>query len=233
MEKPVSTTLTELRDRARQRADMVNSAFVTDTELTTYINQGFFELYDLVVASFEDYFTTSTTFTISSGNTTNLPAGFYKLRGVDFQADATTGVYVPLRMYNFLNRNTRNTAPYYMTGGAAREYRIMGDQLLFIPADGATGNYRLWYVPTASELANGTDTIPTSLSKFGWDEYIVLYAAERMLAKEESDTSDIIRQRGEIAARIEKMAANRDIEQVEHVTDTQNGFPWTDYFWRG
>lgn len=229
----MSTTLTELQTRARQRADMVSSAFISDAELTTYINQGLFELYDLVVAAFEDYFTTSTTFTISSGNAYTLPASFYKLRGLDYQTDSVVGVYVPLRQYNFLNRNTRNTAPYYMTGGTAREFRIMGDQILFIPEDGAAGNYRLWYVPTVVELSSGSDTIPNSLSKFGWDEYIVLYAAERMLAKEESDTSDVIRQRAEIAARIDKMAANRNIEQVEHVTDTQNGFPWVDFFWRG
>lgn len=229
----MATTLSNLQERARQRADMVGSTFVTDSELTGYINQGLFELYDRVVAAFEDYFTTSTTFTISSGNTYTLPASFYKLRGLDYQTDSVTGVYVPLRQYNFLNRNIRNTAPYYMTGGTAREFRIMGDQLMFIPSDGATGNYRLWYVPSISPLSSGSDTIPESLSKFGWDEYIVLFAAERMMSKEESDIRDVSQQRAEIAARIDKMAANRNIEQVEHVTDTQNGFPWIDFFWRG
>ena len=49
-------TETELKDRARRRADMVNSTFVTDTEIRDYLNSSISELHDMMVKSYEDYF---------------------------------------------------------------------------------------------------------------------------------------------------------------------------------
>ena len=50
-------TLLELRTAARQRSDMVNSQFVSDAELNSYINQSAFEYYDLMVQKYSnDYF---------------------------------------------------------------------------------------------------------------------------------------------------------------------------------
>ena len=56
-------SLSTLRLLARQRADMENSQFVTDTEMRRYINRGYAELYDLIVtsANSEDYFLESST----------------------------------------------------------------------------------------------------------------------------------------------------------------------------
>ena len=47
-------TLTQLIAAVRQRADFVNSQFVTDAELTSYINQSYFELYDLLIQKYGD-----------------------------------------------------------------------------------------------------------------------------------------------------------------------------------
>ena len=56
---PVPTgemALAQIRLKAKQRADRVNSNFVTDPEWDSYINQAAFELYDLLVTEYEDYF---------------------------------------------------------------------------------------------------------------------------------------------------------------------------------
>jgi hypothetical protein len=198
---------------------MVNSSFVGATEWTDYINAGYLELYDLVVAAFEDYFTTSTTFTISSGNTYTLPSNFYKLRGLDYSLN---GSYVNCTMFGFSERNLqsswRSAALYNRTG---RQYRVIADTLYIVPEDRAAGSYKIWYVPAATLLSSGSDTLPTSLSKFGWDEYICLYAAERALNKQESDVSVIRAQLQQVANRIISMAANRNIDQPEKITDLQ------------
>src|SRR5262249_31311183 len=49
-------TLGQIRLAAQQRADRVNSNFVTKPEWDSYINQSMFELYDLLVTLYEDYF---------------------------------------------------------------------------------------------------------------------------------------------------------------------------------
>lgn len=225
----MATTLLNLRDRARSRADMEDSSFVSDPELDAWINQGYMELYDIVVSAFEDYFTTSTTFTISSGNTQALPATFYKLRGLDLN---NNGKYVNCREFNFADRNDiGNRFAWLSYYAPARSYRIMGDQLIILPEDNASGSYKLWFVPAATLLVNTSDTIPASLSKFGWDEYIVLYAAERMLSKEESGVTDVVRERAEIANRITQMAANRQVDQSETVQDVADWSPYMPGGW--
>ena len=48
----MSITLAELRTQARNRADMESSEFVTDTELTDYINSSIAELHDILIQSY-------------------------------------------------------------------------------------------------------------------------------------------------------------------------------------
>ena len=216
----MTVSLTNLTDRSKQLADMVNSFFVSPAEWTNYINAGYAELYDLVVASFEDYFTTTTTSTITTGNNTiSLPASFYKLRALDYSLN---GTYVNCTQFTFNDRNMqsnwRSSALYNRAG---RQYRIVGDTLYIVPEDRAAGTYQIWYVPALTLLSSGSDVLPTSLSKFGWEEYICLYAAERALNKQESDVGVIQKQRQDLANRIISMAANRNVDQPERITDLQ------------
>ena len=214
----MATTLTQLQTRARYIADMTNSQFISDAELTYYINSGLTELYDLVVRSFEDYFINTTTFTIASGaNSYALPSDFYKCRAVDFQLN---GNWTTVKLFNFANRNTfRRVSFLYATPDSGRRYRIFGDNLIIQNTDNAAGNYRMYYVPAPTLLTSGSDTIPATLSQAGWDEYIALYAAERMLSKEETDNREVITRREELKQRIISLAADRQVEQSEVVSD--------------
>ena len=51
---PGQTTLGNIRATVRQRADMVNTQFVTDAELNGYISASYFELYDIIIQKFGD-----------------------------------------------------------------------------------------------------------------------------------------------------------------------------------
>ncbi len=78
-------TLAQLRTASRQRADMVNSTFISDPELNSYINASYYELYDLLVQKYgNDYFMKEYSFQLQ-GNISQypLPADFFKLLGVD------------------------------------------------------------------------------------------------------------------------------------------------------
>ena len=121
-------TLGQLRTLCRERADMENSNFISDSELNSYINSSCAELYDLIVGQHDDYYVTSATLTISSGNTVSLPSDFYKLRGLDYRVDANN--YLTVKRFNFASRNLRDrdTSAFY---GLApyREYRVLGSTL--------------------------------------------------------------------------------------------------------
>ncbi len=127
----MARTVAQMVLRARQHADQVNSNFVGPDEAISYVSAAYKELYDLLVESFEDYFVTSGSLTVSSGNSVALPADFYKLRGLDLYEG---GRYHPLTSFNFNERG-------------------------YMDEDQVTGTYRLWYVPLASDLTADTDSV--------------------------------------------------------------------------
>jgi len=215
----MAVTLNTLTDRAKQVADLVNSEFVSTTEWTAWINMGLAELYDVVVGAYEDYFTTSTTKTISTGSSSfTLPTDFYKLRGIDYQLASSD--YINVLQYSFADRNRNVERPYVARGNeAARRYRMIADTVEITPTDRAAGTYRVWYVPAVTQLSTGTDTIPTALSKAGWEEYIVLYAAGLAKLKGEESVTDIEQRKAALLARITSMASNRNADQPERITD--------------
>lgn len=221
----MAVTLTNLTDRAKQMADLVGSSFVSSTEWTTWINSGLMELYDIVVAAYEDYFTTSTTSTITTGSSFSLPAAFYKLRGIDYQLTSTDYINVP--QFNFNERNRQVEWAYSARGNdSVRRYRIIADTIEITPTDRASGTYRIWYMPAATALSGGSDTIPTALSKAGWEEYIVLYAAIKAKLKGEEDAADMENQKAALAQRITSMSANRNADQPERITDLSRRGEW-------
>ncbi len=233
--------LSQIRLKAMQRADRVNGQFVTMAEWNSYINQSMFELYDLLVTLYEDYFMASPVqFTVNGsqflypfpdGSTTFLnpisgqnfvaPA-MYKLLGVDLALNNATNAYVTLNKFMFNDRNRfvyPNTAST-IYGVFNMQYRTMGSNIEFIPTPSAGQQIRLWYVPRLTELLQDTDTTQMGIS--GWIEYVIVKAAYYALTKEESDTQPLVTQLVALTERINASAANRDAGQPEKISDTRS-----------
>lgn len=219
----MTITLTQLIAQSRQRADMENSQFVTDAELTTYINSSIAELHDLLIGAYDsDYSLRSVSFTTTSGtsdyalpNGTNYSAApsFYKLRGVDIALYGSE--YVNIQAFNFNERNNNINA----TWNEAIRYRLVGSNITFSPAPTGTMNCRLWYLPVATKLASGGDTLD-DLNQYS--EYVIVDAAIKCMQKEESDVSVLMAQKAALTARITQMAQNRDAGSSESITDVYN-----------
>lgn len=227
----MTTTLANLRLQARQRADMVNSQFVTDSEFNQYISDSYAELYDLLVSKFQDYYVKNPplSVTINTGNTIDLPADFYKLSGVD-RALTGDGDFYTLRPFTFEDRNARRSATRFRGLYPAIRYRIYGNQILLSPDDQAVGTYRVWYIPRFTALVNDSDTVD---GVNGWELYIVTDAAIKALTKEESDASALMQMKMALLKRIEDMAANRDAGEPGRVTDVSlHNFDSDFYPWR-
>ena len=275
-----NVSLTELRTLTRQRADMQNSQFVDDTELTRYLNNSWGELYNLIIDNFnEDYYTTTNTFTLTSGTDSySLPSDFYKLRGVDLVV--TTTESVPLRRYNWAER-TRNSVTV-----RARDYRyrVQKGSIVFTPVPSTNDSIKIFYIPsprklesvTPSGVTRGSTTTytvsshsfvaddvvnvsgflasdynsqqtvqsvtsttivtdldssalsaPTSIGTVesvfdfyaGWDEYIIVDSALKMLVKEEQDVTGLMVQKNMLKERIITESQNRDAGEPQTVTD--------------
>lgn len=243
---PVPTgemSLSQIRDQAKQRADRVNSNFLTVPEWNQNINKAMFELYDLLVTVFEDYYVanpiqfvcdgTTYLYALPNGSNTFLdanntsitltPPPFYKLLGVDLALNNAVNAYVTVNKFNFIDRNRfvyPNTAST-IYGVFNLQYRLMGRNIEFIPTPSAGQAIRLWYIPRLQELLQDTDTTTTGVS--GWIEYVIVRAAKYALDKEESDSSKLDQELMFLKQRIEETAANRDAGMPDKISDTRQG----------
>lgn len=218
------TTLSELRTLVLQRCDMVNSNFVSDTELNSWINQACDCLYDLIVSRYEDYYTTSFQFTIASGQDGyTLPSSVYKIRGLDFQI---SGDWVTLHTFTFEERNRGNRQINRALLGLTNiKYKWVGSDIKIIPGDQAAGTYRCWYIPDFVELTSDSDELSSDLNR--WKEYIIADVAIKCLIKEESDPSALMAEKAELERRVLNMAQNRDAGAPERVQDVSSNL-WDD-----
>lgn len=236
-------SLGQVRLNAKQRADMVNSGFVTDTEWNSYIVQSYFELYDLLVAADEQYYVATPAKFNTDGTTFlyNLPNGvlsftdlngnafvakpFYKLMGVDLAINTANNAYVAINKFQFINRNRfiypNSSSSIY--GVFNMQYRLMGDKIEFIPTPSAGQSIRLWYIPRLEQPLADTDIL-NGVS--GWLEYVIVDAAIKAMQKEESDVSTLMVQKQALTLRIQGMSVNRDEGQPDRISDIRGGGMW-------
>ena len=237
-------SLGELRTHAQERADRLNSDFVSLTEWNSYINQSILELYDLLIKAYEDYYVaepfqfrsdgSSWRYKLPTGqpgpiaffdmnNAPVTPPAFYKLMGVDLAVNNANNAYVTINKFNFMDRNRfvyPNTAST-IYGVFNLQYRLVGDSIEFIPTPTGNQTIRIWMIPRLQKLLSDKDVSTTGIS--GWLEYVITDAAIKALQKEESDVSTLAAQKMALIKRIQDSSVNRDAGQPDRVSDIHQG----------
>ena len=215
-----TVTLLTLKTQVREAANMENSLFVSDAELGRYIDMSYAELYDLLVKTFENYYTLGPIeATLSSGNSLPLPADFYKLVGIDTKFG---GSWYPIKPFEMAERGRWvNANKLAYVGMINIAYKIIKDAIVFYPESSATGTYRYWYIPKRTSL---TSDIVTIDGVNGWHQYIIIDAAIKCLQKEESDVSALMAEKQAMISRIESMAPARDAGAPKRIADTTTSY---------
>jgi hypothetical protein len=215
------------------------------SEWNTYINLAMFELYDLLITTYEDLYVAPPIQFVADGVTyqyplpnganqfldannpaiTITPRPFYKLLGVDLALQNVNNAYVTVNKFNFIDRNRfvyPNTSST-LYGVFNLQYRLMGDNsIMFIPTPSGGQAIRIWYIPRLKELLADTDTSDTSVS--GWIQYVIVRAAMYALQKEESDVAGLSQELLFLKQRIETTAINHDAGQADTISDVRNGY---------
>lgn len=185
-------TIAEIKRRARNRADMQHSGFISDEELLDMINEAYCELYDTLVVAFQNYYIAEETIQLVPGTSAYpFPDDFYKIISVDFQNGNSWETLFP---FNELERNS----------------------VLTTTATIPNATIRLRYIPAPVTFTDDADEIDGIA---GWEALLITDVAIMMLDKEESDTSALERRRMREYARIQTMAQNRDVTMPGTVTD--------------
>jgi len=207
------TLASALISQARQRADQVGSQFVSDSEALDYLKLGYQNFYDLVVQSNNTYYISQFDVTLVSGQQDYpLPADFYKLLGMDLMA--TVGAPVTLRPFQWNERNRYKYAGLTTMAGPVYRYNLLGSNVRFTPIPGS-GSVRVYYTPLAALPTADTDNIDT----MGFDEFMILSVALKMLAKEESDTQLVAAELAAQRERVQTMLADQDASFPKAVID--------------
>jgi hypothetical protein len=214
------TTLLQLRTRARQLADMVNSQFVSDAELTSMVNASYQELYDLVLETDQGLYVSDSTFTLTTSDSGrySIPATVYKVCGIDYQVGSE---YLPLQLFQWAERGLRNRSALRLRDRNGLQYRLVGNYIQLDPSDNSAGSYKLWYTPALTLLSADSDAIDTWVSRAGWEEYIAIDCALKMKEKEESDTSGLQRMKDRMALRVVNAGSNRNVGDTIRVSDSR------------
>lgn len=227
----MSITLAQLKTQARQRADMEDNNFISDSELTNYINNSIAELHDILVQAYSsDYSIETYEFsTVVDDPDYALPADFYKLRGVDAKLNGSD--WYALLPFNFNERNKFDDfGVWSFLGIGSVRYRLVGNNLRFSPTPDKAVDIRMWYIPTAPELSDDADTY---VNYNGYDEYVIVDAAIKMKLKEESDVSELYQIKSDLLRRIEEASQNRDAANPESVVDIYESNNDYRYFTKG
>lgn len=224
-----AVTLAQLRARALARADLEASHYATETAsiatVNTLLNASADALHDKLVGLFEDRYVAESTFTTSGGLPAPLPAettppsedvalpvDFYRLLGVDLEV--SSGTWVALEAYDFRQRNRLSNTT--SADGCSVRYRLQGDVVHLLPVPAAGLNARLIYVPARAQLEEEDDPLQ---GVSGWEEWVVVDTARKLLLREESDTSGVEREMAELNARIQLSASRRDVGRAPRVQD--------------
>ena len=221
-----TVTLTTLRSRVRERADMVGSSFIADaaTGLDAWINEANQKLHGMLVdAMGEEYVSSTSSFTTVSGTADYaLPAGFYKLYGVDLNFQ---GAWRSLLRYERSERNAyREMRPDLLP-----RYSIVGSNLRLYPSDVGGLSGSILYAPEATVLTAGSDSVSYPN---GWEKYIVIDAAIQALLKEESSVTALMQERARIEQEIRDAKESRDMATPKRAVDFELVELESDFLWR-
>lgn len=246
---PSEMSLAELRLRGQQRADRVNSNFVTTTEWNYMARVSMYELYDLLIGTYERFNTAPQVFITTNfvqnntnqiqsyplpdgvtnylggtlGGVSGLPAqAYYKLVGVDLGVNTSNNAWVTVKRFDWIDRNNYvyPNSTSTIYGVYNMRYNILNNNLVIIPNPAGNQQLRLTYSPRLPALLADTDL--TNIGWSGWLQYVTCRMAKYALDKEEdSDTSKLDAELLFLKTRIEQMAANRDEGANDTIANTR------------
>lgn len=211
-------TLAEVRTRAAQRADVEYDPsvddvdrFVTNAELDQLINTGYQELFGHLGRCGMHRIESTETITATGATSYSLPSDLWAVLTVH-RIDNSGEPMMLKRHDHRLRPSTTFSAP-------ASTYRVVGTSIEFNPLP-ASGDYEVRYIPVPGTLTDDDETLDGVL---GWEEYVVLFVAARLLQKEgsHSDADKLKMDARELMQRIQDEAQAAEMSEgtcIQNVT---------------
>jgi hypothetical protein len=227
-------TLSTLIAAVRSRIDRVGSAFISDSEITGWLNEGLAELWDVITQANQDYTLESDTVSIVSGTNTYDLSSFdpeiLRIRGVTLAIGTLRYTLSPCSIRE-RDHDPSSVYPYvylpdYYGGGSAPHnspyrYRLEGLNLVITPEPQESGTATVYYTPKVTLLSSPSDTTDSALEAH-WLKHAIYHACIEAREKEEEDTTSLQRRRIEMEQRIKK-AVKRRTTDPKRIIDVNAG----------
>lgn len=222
------TTFGAIITAAQQRADRVDSAFISPSEWKAMANASLQQLYEKLIEAYgSDYFCQASSPVITTTGQTDtyaLPADFFKLLGVDLQRYpgqvSNPSSWVTIWQFNFAQRNNYSLPGLRGSWAGTMRYRLRGDNIVFQPCPAASQTLRLWYAPVFTPLVDDDDAFD---GVNGWEEWVVNDVALKALVKDESDLSGVGALQQVQNDRLQTIIDSRDVGAAQTTTDVNPG----------
>jgi hypothetical protein len=223
-------TLAEMRQSARELADMEQSTFISDEWLTNRIDEHCQRLYDkLIIANGPMYYAKS-----NGGTATVSGQSLYtwaELAAPDFYRLVSLIVsdgndFAELGSFDYTDLpyllKIQESVGYVHVCQLRRQVRAEGIDIRPAPESNAL-TITLHYIPSMQRLTEPEQTFD---GINGWERWVALGAAIDMRIKEETDPSGLYAQRSEMEKDIMQLASGRDAGRPNMIKRTRRRHWW-------
>lgn len=202
---------------------MENTLFVEDSEIITLLNTARQELDGELLLNGLQVPETWQTIAANGAHSYALPSDYFSTLRVFCQAN---GRMTPIPRGGRSDETIQGSSA--TPAGYPDYYRVQNGYITFYPAP-STGTYIHVYVPEAAALTSAS----TVNYPLGWEQYLVLHAAEACLGKEETVNPVVSGKLAELRARIGAEAAHRDLTQSHQIGLGDNSFSsFHSHYWK-
>ncbi len=217
---PRTFTLSTLRTKVREQAEMESSTFCSDAEINRYISSSYTRLYGLLVQADPERYMREETFA-GDGTTRDFSVGsdYLGTLRVDYTDDS--GERIPLvrvfgRDITKISHGTVGTSvawhPVYNTSVPTTQ------KIRLLPTPTSGTDYTHCYIVAPADLTSDGTLID---GVAGWEEYIVLDVAIKCRIKEGTPVGDLERQRADLRADLDSLVEARSASDAGYVIDVR------------
>lgn len=217
----MAETLTSLIDYTRKRADMENGRFVSDAEITHYLNDEIHAVYSKMV-NIDDgslFGTVAPTLTSVGNNAYSLPSNFMRLIDINIYSGSRWIPATSADPQNYYQLLSDTYTGDYDTRYFLRRNNDQDRYELYLFPSKDVANIGVRYIPDPDVLSVGADTLKWPSN---WHLSVVLGAAIKCVVKEESDPTALILERGDELARVLKDIRAQKVSEIKTLRSIGN-----------
>lgn len=216
-----TVTVTELIAEARQKADMVNTRFVTDAFVLSALNNRNNQLNALLITNQLMVDELEQVITADGSAYYAFPTRYFSTLDVYYDPGGSQDM---VRLHRTSNRSRPRTTNIEH----AESYGTTSSGLVLKPAP-TTGTYRHFYIPSPLKLVETVSDANTEVATvnypMGWEEFLSVGAAIDCLSKEETVNPELNKKIAQIERRIEHEASLREYSENPGVQRVEES-PW-------